>query len=54
MSEPMGHQQIYDSSVVLDLTFDLSGRGNTESNVKSTTPVSWRQECPAVSQKAGR
>jgi hypothetical protein len=26
-----------DSSVVLDLTFDLKSRGNTESHVKSTT-----------------
>src|SRR5438045_6743467 len=37
MSEPKGHEQISDFSVVLDLTFDLRTRGDTESNVKSTT-----------------
>jgi hypothetical protein len=29
----------------LDLTFDLRSRGNTESNVKSTTLVKTRQLC---------
>ena len=37
MSEPKGHWQISDSSVVLDLTFALRTRRLTEANVKSTT-----------------
>jgi len=39
MSEPTGHQKILDSSVVLDLTFAMPARSDTEANVKSTTPV---------------
>jgi hypothetical protein len=39
MSEPSGHQQILDSSVVLDLAFDLRTRGDAEAKVKSTALV---------------
>src|SRR6516225_10326935 len=39
MSEPKGHKQTLDSSVVLDLTFASRTRGDTEANVKSTTRV---------------
>jgi len=37
MSELKGHERMLDSSVVLDLTFALRTRGDTEVNVKSTT-----------------
>jgi hypothetical protein len=37
MSEPKGYWQISDSSVVLDLTFALKIRGDTEAKLKSTT-----------------
>src|SRR6516225_5654106 len=43
MSEPKGHQQTLDSSVVLDLTFASRTRGDAEANVKSTTLA-----CPAA------
>jgi hypothetical protein len=36
-SEPKGHQQLYDSSVALDLTFLRMTRGNAARNVKSAT-----------------
>src|SRR5215475_7152112 len=44
MSEPKGHWQEYDSSAVLDLTFAMRTRGNTEANVKSTALAGRR--CP--------
>jgi hypothetical protein len=37
MSEPKGHQQVLDFSVVLDLTLALKTRRDTEASVKSTT-----------------
>src|SRR5215472_8190526 len=36
MSEPKGHEQKFDSSAVLDLTFAMKPRGYTVANVKST------------------
>jgi hypothetical protein len=38
-SEPKGHQQLYDSGVVLDLTLLPMTRANAGSNVKSATPA---------------
>ena len=37
MSEPKGHQQRYDPSVALDLTFLRMTGGNADRNVKSAT-----------------
>src|SRR5579863_136278 len=37
MLEPKGHQQIYDSSVALTLTFLRRGRCETERNVRVAT-----------------
>src|SRR5215471_4921549 len=36
MSEPKGHWQILDSSVVLDLTFASRARSDTEANIHHT------------------
>jgi hypothetical protein len=53
MSEPKGHQQILDSSVDLDLTFVWRTRGNTETNVKSTTLAAVACEAPNRIKEAG-
>jgi ribonuclease D len=48
MSEPKGHQQIFDSGVVLDLTFASQTRGDTEANVKSAAlaPLTYQRFRP--------
>src|SRR6516225_12071989 len=48
MSEPKGHQQTLDSSVVLDLTFASRTRSDTEANVKSTTLETIEPKRPAI------
>jgi hypothetical protein len=40
MSDSKGHWQLYESSVVLELTFVSEPAANTDTNVNSTTLVS--------------
>src|SRR5579872_3638016 len=55
MSEPQGHQQILDSSVVSDLTFAWRTRGYFVANVKSTTLAGIaRYNLPDWLQSTGR
>ena len=56
-----GHQQMKVSRVVLDLTFAVQARGDTEANVKSTTlaaplrriPAKQREEVGMVNSRRG-
>src|SRR5580692_6652500 len=59
MSEPKGHWQISNFSVVLDLTFASRIRGDADANVKSTTlqcakTTLWRRFRPPYDQRRMR
>src|SRR5713226_9614434 len=49
MSEPKGTLAKYDSSAVLDLTFAMTVRGDTEANIKSTALAARFVDGPHVS-----